>query len=79
MSFSEFKQDGGRILKDSHYEEVWAKIGTIDLGADLLITLFDAEGDANIVRLDSLGDPHWEHNYDRRKRLDNRTFFSLPS
>jgi 20S proteasome alpha/beta subunit len=35
----------------------------LDLGAELLINLFDASGDPVIIRLDTLGEPHNEYNY----------------
>lgn len=63
MEFDDFRKHGKDELLESHYHEVWHTIKHFDLGAELIITLFDAEGIPVIMRTDGLGEVHWENDY----------------
>jgi hypothetical protein len=63
MEFEEFRTHGKNDLLESHYHEIWESIRHFDIGAELLITLYDAENDAVIIRTDGLGEVHWELDY----------------
>jgi len=63
MEFDDFRKHGRNELLESHYHEVWHTIKHYDLGAELIITLFDAEGVPVIMRTDGLGEVHWENDY----------------
>lgn len=63
MEFEDFRKHGKDELLESHYHEVWHTIKHFDLGAELIITLFDAEGIPVIMRTDGLGEVHWENDY----------------
>jgi hypothetical protein len=63
MEFDDFLQHGRKDLHESHYHDVWETIRRYDLGAELLITLFDATGDSVIIRTDGLGEVYWESDY----------------
>lgn len=63
MEFDEFRKNGRHDLLESHYHDIWESIRRFDIGAELLITLFDAENDAVVIRTDGLGEVHWELDY----------------
>jgi hypothetical protein len=63
MDFEEFSKHGREWLRESHYDDVWHEIRHLNLGAELLIALFDAEQYGQIVRVDLSGEVHWENDY----------------
>ena len=63
MDFNDFRQHGRKDLHESHYHDIWETVRRYDIGAELLITLFDAEGDAVVIRTDGLGEVFWESDY----------------
>jgi len=44
MEFDDFRKHSRAEFHESHYHEVWDTIKHFDLGAELIITLFDVEG-----------------------------------
>ena len=63
MEFEEFLKYGRTQFHESHYHDIWETIKRYDIGAELLITLFDAEGLQVIIRTDGLGEVHYESDY----------------
>ena len=63
MDFDDFRRTGKDQLLESHYHDIWDTIKRHDLGAELLFALFDACGEAVLIRLDGVGEPHWETDY----------------
>jgi hypothetical protein len=63
MEFEDFCRVGRTQFHESHYHDIWETIKQYDIGAELLITLFDAEGISVIVRTDGLGEVHFESDY----------------
>lgn len=63
MEFEDFRKHGRNELLESHYHDIWETIRRYDIGAELLITLYDASGEAVIIRTDGLGDVFWEVDY----------------
>jgi hypothetical protein len=63
MEFDDFLKHGRHDFHESHYTEIWETIRRFDLGAELIITLFDAEDWPVIMRTDGLGEVHWEQDY----------------
>jgi hypothetical protein len=63
MEFEDFCRIGRTQFHESHYHDIWETIRRFDIGAELLITLFDAGGDSVIIRTDGLGDVFWETDY----------------
>jgi proteasome subunit B (beta)-like protein len=63
MEFDDFRKHGRNELLESHYHDVWETIRRYDIGAELLITLYDADEDAVIIRTDGLGEVFWETDY----------------
>ncbi len=63
MDFEEFRKHGRSELLESHYHDVWETIRRYDIGAELLITLFDASREPVIIRMDGMGDALWESDY----------------
>jgi len=47
---------------DQHYNQAWTEISQIDLGTELIISGFYDE-ESVIVRLDQVGNVHWETHY----------------
>ena len=54
MEFEDFRKHGRSELHESHYHDVWETIRRYDMGAELLITLFDAAGRSVLIRTDGL-------------------------
>jgi hypothetical protein len=63
IEFDDFRVTGKNQLLESHYHDVWETIKRYDMGAELLITLFDAAGVPVIMRVDGYGDVYWENEY----------------
>ncbi len=63
MEFEDFLKYGRTQFHESHYHDIWETIKRYDIGAELLITLFDAEGLPVIIRTDGLGEVHYESDY----------------
>jgi len=63
MEFEDFCKIGRAQLHESHYHDVWETIKRYNVGAELLITLFDAEKIPIIIRTDALGEVHYEYDY----------------
>jgi hypothetical protein len=63
MEFGDFRQNGRNELLESHYHDIWETIRRYDIGAELLITLFDSERESIIIRTDGLGEVFWENDY----------------
>jgi hypothetical protein len=63
IEFSDFRKNGRNELLESHYHDVWETIRRYDIGAELLITLFDADRESIIIRTDGLGEVFWENDY----------------
>lgn len=63
----EFLENGSRLFSPDHYNQLWAEVRGLDLGADLLFTGFFDDGtgtnESILVRLDRLGQTHWEAGY----------------
>jgi Proteasome subunit len=63
MEFEEFCRVSRAQFHESHYHDIWETIKRYDIGAELLITLFDAEGVSVIIRTDGIGEVHYESDY----------------
>lgn len=63
MEFEDFCRIGRTQFHESHYHDIWETIRRYDIGAELLITLYDANAEAVIIRTDGLGDVFWESDY----------------
>lgn len=58
----EFLKVGKSSLPESEYSEMLRDIERINLGAEVIVAGFHGS-DAIIVRMDALGETHWEDNY----------------
>ena len=63
MEFEDFCRIGRTQFHESHYHDIWETIRRYDIGAELLITLFNAEGVPVIIRTDGIGEVHFESDY----------------
>lgn len=67
VSLQEFLDTGSKRFLPDHYNQLWGEIRNLDRGADLIFSGFHGSGAGEIesilVRLDRVGETHWERGY----------------